>query len=505
MAAFSLASLSGNMTCISIIVGTLSASETLQPRAYALKQYKSVGIIALRGFIVCIMALCFPILLLLSPYMKTILASLGQDPSVSILSIDWIHIYLGCSVPCTLLFRVLQRFLACQNIVLPCVVGSFVGSLLIHPWMVKFWMERYGFLGSAYSIGVTQLITLVLTFGYVGYTKSYVKDTWNVYGCFKGTSTKHNPPLSPSGTTTTTTTFLDMFQEAMFHKEELKSFIKLSLGGIFSLSEWWYWECLCFIAGHLGVIPLCIHSVIYQIIPLIYMIPLGFSIGLSVRMGQLLPVNVYKAKMLAVYTMLLVILISLVVTGVMYYNRIWIVSLFTNDAFVKEGCDQVWTEVCSYIVGVYIFCLNSGILRALGLQWRMGMIIIVVLWFFSVPCIIYSCIFRRNGDDGVDRTEEEKGVEGLVIMWRILFWSYIILDIGLMIGYMTADWREIGKKASLSITENTTKTMTAVVDKADLLQEFGLAYDGDSNNGNERGIINATEESSLISFESKVL
>lgn len=510
MAAFSLASLSGNMTCISIIIGTLSASETLQPRAFALKKYKSVGIIAIRGFIICIMALFLPILLLLSPYMKAIFASLGQDPSVSKLSISWIHIYLCSSVPCTLFFRVLQRFLACQNIVLPCVVGSCIASFFIHPWMVRFWIDRYDFLGSAVAIGVTQFIQMVLTFWYVYYTRSYVKETWNVVGFLKE-NTKQYLPLSPSpsnNATTNGTTLWNMCKEAIFNVGELKSYVRLSLGGIFSLSEWWYWECLCFTAGHLGVVPLCIHSVIYQIIPLIYMIPLGFSIGLSVRIGQLLPINVYKAKMVAIYTMILVIMMSLFVTGFMYYYQELIVSLFTNDDFVKEGCDRVWVEVCSYIVGLYIFCLNSGILRALGLQWRMGMIIIVVLWFFSVPCIVYFCIFRGNGDDDVDTSEEEKGVEGLVTLWRILFWSYIILDIGLMIGYTTADWHEIGKKASLSITSqksirtNATKNMTTW-DKAVSLQENELNYDGDNNDDTEEAIISLTEESSLISFESK--
>ena len=36
LAAFSLATLVGNITCLSVLIGTQSATETLQPRAYAL-------------------------------------------------------------------------------------------------------------------------------------------------------------------------------------------------------------------------------------------------------------------------------------------------------------------------------------------------------------------------------------------------------------------------------------------------------------------------------------
>merc|ERR1711920_729280 len=87
--------------------------------------------------------------------------------------------------------------------------------------------------------------------------------------------------------------------------KECKTYVKLGIGGVLSLSEWWCWEILCFIAGKLGVIPLCVHSIAYQLIPLAFMLPLGISIGLSVRLGSMLTQDVNKAKSLAIYTMIL--------------------------------------------------------------------------------------------------------------------------------------------------------------------------------------------------------
>jgi len=417
MASFSLASLSGNMTCISLIIGTLSAMETLQPRAFTLREYDKVGILAIRGLVMCIIVLLIPIMILMTS-MDTIFSLLGQDPTVSLLSNQWIHIFIW-SVPCTLLFRVIQRFLACQNIVLPCVIGSFISSIIIHPFILRLCITYFDYQGSAISIVITQLIQVIITILYVMYTQSYVKETWNGIN-------------------------IDIIRNVL-NQNELLSFAKLSMGGIFSLSEWWYWESICFVAGRLGVLSLCVHSVIYQLIPLIYMIPLGISIGLSVRIGHLIPVDVMKAKYLVFYSMLLVILVSLLVTSFIWYNQLWIITLFTTDDDVIKGCVQIWPHVCVYILGLYIFCLNSGILRALGFQFRMGIIIIVSLWCISLPWIIYSCIQNDNA--------EEDGINGLITMWNILFWSYTILNIGLITCYMTADWNDIGRKAAFSIKE----------------------------------------------------
>jgi MATE family multidrug resistance protein len=525
MAAFSLATLSGNMTCISIIIGTLSASETLQPRAFSLKQYETVGIIALRGFIMCLLYLTIPIIILNTPSVLSyiFIICLGQDPIVTSLSIKWIHIYLY-SIPFILLFRVVQRFLACQNVVMPCVIGSFVSSVLIHPFCVRLWIKYFGFNGSVLSIVVTQFIQLCITLLYIyqcnktndnnddnnddndnsnnnnknNKKRLYIKETWNVQNTIKSWN--------------------DILTKAILSKEGKEgmiSYAKLSIGGIFALTEWWYWESICFVAGKLGVLSLCVHSITYQLIPLIYMIPLGFSIGLSVRVGQLLPIDVYKAKVLVCYTMMIVIVLASIVTALIYYNEYWIISLFTTDEDVMYGCHVIWNKVCSYVLGLYIFCLNGGILRALGLQMRMGVTIVTVLWCFSLPCIIYFCILGEYSStaNGVDTDidmdididiDKEEQIQGLLTMWRILFWSYIILNIGLITCYVTADWDEIGRKAALS-TSNLKPPSSNGDDNNGNNDNNGI-NDGDdliSYDIEEDANVFTSEESSLLSYDSK--
>jgi MATE family multidrug resistance protein len=524
LAAFSLATLSSNLSCISIIIGTLSASETLQPRAFSLKQYDEVGILAIRGFVMCIITLSIPILVLLC-YMDDIFELLlgfnvdnsigngndndhgngiGHDNddndddgyTIMNLSTKWIHIYIW-SIPFILLFRILQRFLAAQNVVFPCMVGSFISHVILHPILLKYWIYYFDFQGSALSIVFTKFLQLVITLGYIilheyyrnrknkkkrnggtsnnvgGGSSTVDGSSSSADGSSHGSSSNHQNDLYVKETWNyNTISKLCNIQtlQKVFNYHAFTTYAKLSMGGIFSLSEWWYWESICFIVGKLGVVSLCVHTVSYQIIPLLYMIPLGISIGLSVRIGQLLPYDVHKAKILAFYTMICVICIAILVTYLLYVNQYWIVSMFTSDEDVIHGCDAIWYILCKYILGLYVFCLNSGILRALGLQWKMGLIVIVVLWFFSLPCIIYFGIIDNNnghdvggnnGDNDIDytgnesgsgsaSTSTEEGIEGLVTIWNILFWSYIVLNIGLTSCYVMADWHEIGRKAALS-------------------------------------------------------
>lgn len=110
--------------CLSIIIGSLTACETLLPRAYQLKQYNEVGIVTMRGYIVTFMML-MPIMILLFFKSEVILVHLGQDQDVSKLAANWIRIYL-IGVPIVLFFRCFQRFLAAQNIGEPFCLYDYV-------------------------------------------------------------------------------------------------------------------------------------------------------------------------------------------------------------------------------------------------------------------------------------------------------------------------------------------------------------------------------------------
>jgi len=73
-------------------------------------------------------------------------------------------------------------------------------------------------------------------------------------------------------------------------------------------------------------------------------------------------------------------------------------------------------------------------MRALGLQWKMGLNMVVVLWILSLPCVYYFSIVQNGG---------------LEVLWECMPPVYVALNFALMWAYCRADW----KKISLEIRE----------------------------------------------------
>lgn len=93
---------------------------------------------------------------------------------------------------------------------------------------------------------------------------------------------------------------------------------------------------MCFTAGKFGVIPFCVHSIAYQLLPLVYMVPLGISMGLTVRMGALFPKSVKKVKLLVGIVLLFNALLAGSIAFCIYIWRDDIIRLFTGDEIVIQ-------------------------------------------------------------------------------------------------------------------------------------------------------------------------
>jgi len=229
----------------------------------------------------------------------------------------------------------------------------------------------------------------------------------------------------------------------------------LSLGGVVSLSEWWLWETVCFIVGTFGVVPLVVHSIAYNLVPLLFMPTLGIQIGLTVRMGHIIAYDIVKAKLLATWCMIFTVAFGAVLSTTLYIYRVEIATMFTDDMEVVDGCKEIWGKLSYYIFILHIFGINSAILRVLGLQWRMAMIIFSWLWFVVLPAIIYFAVHRGGGLDAV---------------WTILPIFYTVMQVLLALSYLTADWEAIGKEIhTRTHGEESPKTPTRGDEKEPLL------------------------------------
>ena len=100
----------------------------------------------------------------------------------------------------------------------------------------------------------------------------------------------------------------------------------------------------------MGVLPFCVHTIAYQLIPLCYMVPLGISLGLSVRMGALFSKDVSKVKLLVKIVLVFTFFLAGSVAFTIYRLRERIIRIFTND----ENVVKVNYETLLYLCFLHI-------------------------------------------------------------------------------------------------------------------------------------------------------
>lgn len=180
--------------------------------------------------------------------------------------------------------------------------------------------------------------------------------------------------------------------------------------------------------GTLGVVPLSVHTVPSQFLTIAFMVAFGIGVSLSVRLGHILPLSVTRAK----YVVWLTTIISCALFGIMsiclYQFRSTIYRIFTDDPEVLAGCEKIWWKVCFYFFLLSWFAINTGIANGLGMQWTLGWLTILFLWFIGVPGLWYYGL---------------QGYESLDVVWSWIDPPYIFINAALLFAFISADWEDI--------------------------------------------------------------
>ncbi|KAL7563207.1 hypothetical protein ACA910_014481 [Epithemia clementina (nom. ined.)] len=418
---FSLGALVGNLTCLSIMEGSLFAADTLMPRAFGAHRYEEVGRLAVRAAIIGFFLLAIPVLplCLLS---GSILQTLGQDSEASALAQSWIRMYFIGAAP-NLVFRVLMRFLLAQNKPWRLVISSIVPSIFVHPFLLNHFVPLLGIEGSALAIAITQWLTLLMLLVLLWLKPVHKPETW--------------PGLSWE------------FLKGACELDNTMRYLRLAVGGILSVNEWWFFEIMCFIAGSFGVESLDAHTIAYNLVPLFFMLPLGVGIGLAIRMGTIIGLNPTKARMIAAGCMGFITVAGAFVSTCMHFYRNEIIALFTEDDLAKQLALSIWPLLCYYMFLIYIMGISVAILRALGMQWRAAGIISTSLFCCTLPLVLCFAVYRHGG---------------LVIQWRVLAFCYTFLQIVLALGYLLVDWDKHAIKVRESIARMAVGKMKVITD-----------------------------------------
>ena len=177
--------------------------------------------------------------------------------------------------------------------------------------------------------------------------------------------------------------------------------------------------------GTLGVVPLSVHTVASQFLSIAFMVAFGIGVSLSVRLGHVLPQNVRRAKYLVWGTTIVSTLVFVLVSAALYKFQTSVFHIFTNDPVVMAGCEVIWSKVCWYFFLVSWFALNTGIANGLGMQWMLGKVTVLFLWFLGVPALWYYGLHVY---------------ESLNAVWAWITPPYILINLSLLVAFGTADW-----------------------------------------------------------------
>jgi len=220
---------------------------------------------------------------------------------------------------------------------------------------------------------------------------------------------------------------LSAWREAL-QWEPLLTYFTLGMGGIVAMSEWIYWEAMTLAIGTLGVVPLSVHAITIQVVTTMFMGPMSLAIALSIRIASTLPQNVYHAKQLAIGTMITGTLLFGTLAWVLYLVQDFVFNIFTAEEDVLAECRAIWWHVCHYFLHLSVYVLFTGIATGLGMQWTLGFVTFVALWFFGLPTAYYFGIYQAGT---------------LEATW---FWytpPYIAMNVVLLSIFVTTDWHKI--------------------------------------------------------------
>ncbi|XP_045442460.1 multidrug and toxin extrusion protein 1 isoform X2 [Pipistrellus kuhlii] len=351
-----------NVTGISVGFGLSSACDTLMSQTYGSPNKKHVGVILQRGALILLLC-CFPCWAL---FLNTqhILLLLRQDPAVSRLTHTYVMIFIP-ALPATFLYTLQVKYLLTQGIILPQILTGVAANLVNVLVNYLFLHELHlGVMGSALANLMAQFSLALFLFLYIFWRKLH-RATWGGWS-------------------------LECLQD-------WGSFFRLAIPSMLMLCmEWWAYEIGSFLSGILGMVELGAQSIVYELATIVFMIPTGFSVAASVRIGNALGAgDIEQARRCSLVSVLVTELFAVAFCVLLLSCKDLVGYIFTTD---REILALVARVVPLYAVS-HLFeglaCTGGGILRGSGNQ-KVGAILNAVGYYVIGLPVGISLMFATS-------------------------------------------------------------------------------------------------------------
>ncbi|XP_019401277.1 PREDICTED: multidrug and toxin extrusion protein 1 isoform X1 [Crocodylus porosus] len=390
-----------NVTGISIGSGLASACDTLMSQTYGSKNLKQVGTILQRGILILLLC-CFPCWAVFINTEK-ILLLFRQDPEVSRLTQVYVMIFIP-ALPAVFMYQLQTRYLQSQAIILPQVVVGVAANILnVGMNALLLYAMKLGVVGSAWANTVSQYTQMILLFLYVRWRKIHTR-TWGGW------------------------TRECLLEWGFFTRLAVPSMLMMCI-------EWWTFEIGSFLAGLISVVELGAQSVIYELSSAAYMVPLGFSVAASVRVGNALGSgDAEQARTSCISALLCTGVLGVVVAALLGTLKDVVGYIFTNDKEIVTLVSTVMLLFAPFHLFDAMAATCGGVLRGTGKQ-KFGAIANAIGYYAIGFPLGISLMFAAK-----------LGVLGL---WVGLIVCIALQAISFFIYVLRIDWKKAAEEAQI--------------------------------------------------------
>ncbi|TWW74686.1 Multidrug and toxin extrusion protein 1 [Takifugu flavidus] len=311
------------------------AAVALAIATYGSGNLKNVGVILQRAVLILLLA-CFPCWALLINT-QSILLAVRQSPEVARLSQLYVKIFMP-ALPAAFMYQLQGRYLQNQGIMWPQVISGAVGNVInaIINYIFLHLLDL-GVAGSAGANAIAQYSLAIFLFGYIRF-RGLHKATWEGWS-----------------------------RECM---QEWGPFLKLAVPSmLMHCLEWWLYEIAGFLAGIISEVELAAQSVMYELAATAYVIPIGFSVAASVRVGNALGAgNTERAKLSSKVSLIFTLAASCLVAVCLFATKDVIGYIFTADKEILRRVEAVMKMYGLIHIAEAFAAVTGGIVRGAGKQ-----------------------------------------------------------------------------------------------------------------------------------------
>ncbi|KRW99004.1 hypothetical protein PPERSA_11605 [Pseudocohnilembus persalinus] len=359
----------------SIIVSLNNGFYVQASHAYGAKNYKLVGLLIQRAFVID-----FTFIFMMIPVMlnlQTILIYFNIDPIIA----QYVHNYIVSIFPALIFFTIFDIFKclmqATQDFYVPMMVANCMYAIVPFFLYLLVWVIQLDVVGIALSRGIVEFGQACIIF-YI--LKKEIREN--------GSESKYRQCWTE-------------WSSEVIDFQAIKNYLRISLGiGAVIYLEWCFFEIQVLIAAEYGnKSQLAAHSSFIGIILFFFMVPMGIGYAINSYMGNLMGQGKPKvAKNLSKVVGFVIIFCAIVIWILSYFAKPLFTTYFTTDEIMEQNFSKIYTiyMICYFLPDSYQVVLGS-ILRSLGKQNNAAFSFIGVYYVIGLPLSLYTVYYLDMG------------------------------------------------------------------------------------------------------------